>query len=76
MSRYRIFRFVLHFEHAAFVVSRDPQHFVLEGLLSNYSCVKIALIGNRVFFKTLSSSVYATFIIRGSGQGVLKCKNY
>ena len=42
-------RFVLHFEHVAFVFCRDPSSFVFERLLS---CVKIALIANRVFSKT------------------------
>ena len=43
------FRFVLHFEHVAFVFCRDPSTFGFERLLS---CVKIALIANRVFSKT------------------------
>ena len=42
-------RFVLHFEHVAFVFCRDPSTFGFERLLS---CVKIALIANRVFSKT------------------------
>ena len=42
-------RFVLHFEHVAFVFCRDPSTFIFERLLS---CVKIALIANRVFSKT------------------------
>ena len=42
-------RFVLHFEHVAFVFCRDPPTFVFERLLS---CVKIAVIANRVFSKT------------------------
>ena len=41
-------RFVLYFEHVAFVFCRDPSTFVFERLLS---CVKIALIANRVFAK-------------------------
>ena len=42
-------RFVLHFEHVAFVFCRDPSTFVFERLLS---CVKITLTVNRVFSKT------------------------
>ena len=42
-------RFVLHFEHAAFVFCRDPSTFGFERLLS---CVKSALTANRVFSKT------------------------
>ena len=42
-------RFVLHFEHVAFVFCRDSSTFVFERLLS---CLKIALIANRVFSKT------------------------
>ena len=42
-------RFVLHFEHVAFVFCRDPSTFGFERLLS---IVKIALIANRVFTKT------------------------
>ena len=42
-------RFVLHFEHVAFVFCRDPSTFRFERLLC---CVKIALITNRVFSKT------------------------
>ena len=42
-------RFVLHFEHVAFVFCRDHSTFVFERLLSG---VKIALIANRVFSKT------------------------
>ena len=38
--------------------------------------VKIALIANRVFFKTLPRSVKTSFMTKGHGQGVLKCKNY
>ena len=37
---------------------------------------QIALIANRVFFKTLSRSIYTMFIIKGCSKGVLKCKNY
>ena len=40
------------------------------------SCKKIALIVNRVFFKTFSRSIATSFMIRASGQGVLTCKNY
>ena len=32
------------------------------------------LIANKVFFKTLSRSIYTSFIIKGGGQGVLKRK--
>ena len=42
-------RFVLHFEHVAFVFCRDPSTFGFERLLS---CVKIVLIANWVFSKT------------------------
>ena len=42
-------RFVLRFEHVAFVLCREPSAFVFERLLS---CVKIALVANRVFSKT------------------------
>ena len=42
-------RFVLHFEHVVFVFCREPSTFGFERLLS---CVKIALIANRVFSKT------------------------
>ena len=45
-----------------------------------YQCylylVKIALIANRVFFKTLPRSVKSSFMTKGHGQGVLKRKNY
>ena len=34
--------------------------------------VKIALIANRVFFKTLFRSINTSFIIKDCGQGVLK----
>ena len=37
---------------------------------------KIALIANRVFFKTLPRSVKTSFMTKGHGQGVLKRKNY
>ena len=57
-------RFVLHFEHVAFVFYRDPSTFVFEGLLS---CVKIALIANRVFSKTCLE-VYTSYMIEDSGQ--------
>ena len=59
--------------HAAFVLCRDPPTFVLERLLS---LVKIALIANRVFFKTSPRSVKTSFMTKGHGQGVLKRKNY
>ena len=59
--------------HAAFVLCRNPPTFVLERLLS---LVKIALIANRVFFKTLPRSVKTSFMTKGHGQGVLKRKNY
>ena len=42
-------RFVLHFEHVAFVFCRDSSTFVFERLLP---CVKISLIAKKVFFKT------------------------
>ena len=38
--------------------------------------VKIALIANRVFFKTLPRGVKTSFMTKGHGQGVLKRKNY
>ena len=38
--------------------------------------VKIALIANRVFFKTLPRSDKTSFMTKGHGQGVLKRKNY
>ena len=38
--------------------------------------VKIALIANMVFFKTLPRSVKTSFMTKGHGQGVLKRKNY
>ena len=45
-----------------------------------YQCylylVKIALIVNRIFFKTLPRSVKTSFMTKGHGQGVPKCKNY
>ena len=50
-----------------------PPTFVLERLLS---LVKITLIANRVFFKTLPRSVKTSFMTKGHGQGVLKRKNY
>ena len=50
-----------------------PPTFVLERLLS---LVKIALIANRVFFKTLPRSVKTSFMTKDHGQGVLKRKNY
>ena len=59
--------------HAAFVLCRDPPTLVLERLSS---LVKIALIANRVFFKILPRSVKTSFMTKGHGQGVLKCKNY
>ena len=46
---------------------------MLERLLS---LVKIALIANRVFFKTLPRSVKKSFMTKGHGQDVLKRKNY
>ena len=63
----------MNFEHVAFVFYTDSPTFVLERLLS---CVNtcIALIVKRVFFKTLSGSIYTSFMIRSSGQGVLKFK--
>ena len=36
--------------------------------------IKIALIANRVFFKTLPRSVKMSFMTKGHGQGVLKRK--
>ena len=57
--------------HASFVLCRDPPTFVLERLLS---LVKIALIANRVFFKTLPRSVKMSCMTKGHGQGVLKRK--
>ena len=57
--------------HAAFVLCRDPPTFVLERLLS---LVKIALIANRVFFKTSPRSVKTSFMTKGHGQGVLFLK--
>ena len=59
--------------HAAFVLCRDPPTFVLEILLS---LEKIAVIANRVFFKTLPRSVKTSFMTKGHGQSVLKRKNY
>ena len=54
--------------------TRGPPTSVLERLLS---LVKIALIiAKWVFFKTLSGSIYNSFMIKGGGQGVLKRKNY
>ena len=50
-----------------------PPTFVLEKLLS---LVKIALLANRVFFKTLPRSVKTSFMTKSHGQGVLKRKNY
>ena len=43
-----------------------------------YQCylVKIALIANRVFFKTLPRRVKTSFTTKIHGQGVLKPKNY
>ena len=38
------------------------------------SLVKIALIANRVFFKTLPRSVKTSFMTKGHGQGVLERK--
>ena len=38
--------------------------------------MEIALIANRVFFKTLPRSVKISFMTKGHGQGVLKHKNY
>ena len=49
-----------------------PTTFVLERL----SLVNIALIANRVFFKTLPRSVKTSFMTKGHGQGVLKRINY
>ena len=36
----------------------------------------LALIANKVFFKTLPRSVKASFMTKGHGQDVLKRKNY
>ena len=58
-------RFVLHFEQVAFVFCRDPSTFVFERLLS---CVKIALIANRVFIKTCLEVFIQAFMIVDSGQ--------
>ena len=58
-------RFVLHFEHVAFVFCWDPSTFGFERLSS---CVKIALIANRVFSKNLSRSIYTSFMIECSGN--------
>ena len=50
---------------------------LLERLSSQIAIlVKIALIVNRVFFKTLPRSVKTSFMTKGHGQGVLKRKNY
>ena len=55
--------------------TRGPPTSVLERLL--VSLVKIALIiAKWVFFKTLSGSIYTSFMIKGGGQGVLKRKYY
>ena len=45
-------------------------------MLSLLKIVKIALIANRVFFKTLPRSVKTSFMTKGHGQGVLKRKSY
>ena len=66
-------RFVLHFEHVAFVFCRDPSTFGFEKLLS---LVKRALMANSVFFKTLFKSIYTSNMVKGGGQGGLKRKNY
>ena len=66
-------RFGLHFEHVAIIFCRDSPTFVLEGL---FFLVKIALIENMVFLKTLPRSIYLSYMIKSGGQGVLKRKNY
>ena len=62
--------FFLHFKHVAFVFCSDPLTFDLERLLS---CVKIALTANRVYFEPYPE-VFISFMIRGSGEGVLRRK--
>ena len=37
---------------------------------------KVALKANRVLFKTLTRSIYTSFMLKGGDQGVLKRKNY
>ena len=54
-------RFVLHFEHVAFVFCMDPSIFVFERLLS---CVKIALIANMVFSKTCLEVFIQVLLLR------------
>ena len=51
------------------VFCREASTFGLERLLS---CVKIALTANRVFFQTLPRSIYKSFMIKGSGQGMIR----
>ena len=53
--------FALHNEHVAIVFAEIPHTFVLETLLSN---LKTELIANRVCFKTLSRSIYTSYMIR------------
>ena len=59
----------LYFEHVSTVFCKlRPPTFVLESLLS---LIKIALIENRFFFKTLPRSINARFMLKGGVQGVL-----
>ena len=50
--------------------------FLLEEKKNHFLLVKIILIANRVFFKTLPRCVKTSFMTKGHGQGVLKRKNY
>ena len=38
--------------------------------------VKIEMVANRVFLKTLSRSIYTSFMVKGGSQCVLIAKNY
>ena len=46
----------------------------LQSSVPYFNFVKTALIANRVFFKTLSRTIYTSFMIKGGGQGVLNAK--
>ena len=65
--------FFFSFQACSGCFLQRPPTFVLEILLS---VVKTSLIANMGFFKTLSRSIYTSFMIKGGGQDVLKRKNY
>ena len=64
----------LHFEHVAIIFCGTP--YFRFGKIVIFS--KDSIDSEYVFFlsKTLSRSIYTSFMIKGGGQGVLKRKNY